>query len=423
MAQAKASNSAQGTTDTDCANGKNSTGSTNNPTGLYNTSDTGERAVPAGGSAPRTALQPVIESAFQSALQSVVQRDPNVYNAYLLVHSAKLGIHAELAAGQSGAMPADPRQPFYIASITKLFTATLIGMLASQGKLRFHDPIADYVDTSILTGLHVIGGHDYAPDIQIHHLLNHTSGLSDYFEEKPQSGPPIISQMLAEPERIWTPTELFAWSKQHLKPHSAPGQRLHYSENGYNLLGLAIERLTGLPLPEAFKQFIFEPLGMQHSWFVHGGTPLDPSHPPLAQLYYGSRNVAGMPSLSISFAGGGIASTAPDLLLFMQALATGRLLDPSMLATMRQHAVKFVPGIRYGYGVMDIVGIPLLMPARIRCWGNAGSTGTFLFYHPRTDSILAGALNQFRYHAKGIRFMLKLVHQLDKLAAKQSPGS
>lgn len=371
----------------------------------------------------QTALQSAVQSTLQSAFQSAVERDSKVYNAYLLVHSDKLGIHTELAAGQSGGMPADPRQPFYIASITKLFTATLIGILVSRGKLRFHDPIAKYVDGSILAGLHVLDGHDYAPDIQIHHLLNHTSGLSDYFEEKPTSGPAIISLMLDEPERIWTPAELFAWSKQHLKPHFAPGRRLHYSENGYNLLGLAIERLTGLALPEAFRQYIFEPLGMRHSWFVHGGQPLDTDHLPLAQLYYGSRNVTGIPSLSISFAGGGIASTAPDLLLFMRALATGKLFDQGTLAAMRQNAVKFVPGIRYSYGIMDIVGMPLLMPARIRCWGNAGSTGTFLFYHPRTDSILAGALNQFRYHAKGIRFMLKLVHQLDKLAGKHLPGS
>jgi D-alanyl-D-alanine carboxypeptidase len=51
----------------------------------------------------------------------------------------------------------------------------------------------------------------------------------------------------------------------------------------------------------------------------------------------------------------------------------------------------------------------LLMPGKYSSWGNAGSTGSFLFYHPATDAYLIGSLNQFRYNRKGIKLMFKAI--------------
>ncbi|MCM3763767.1 hypothetical protein [Neobacillus niacini] len=63
---------------------------------------------------------------------------------------------------------------------------------------------------------------------------------------------------------------------------------------------------------------------------------------------------------------------------------------------------------------MNIKTVPVLMPAKFNSWGNAGSTGAFLFYHPATDAYLIGTLNQFGYGQKGIRFMLQLTDKLLK---------
>jgi D-alanyl-D-alanine carboxypeptidase len=71
-------------------------------------------------------------------------------------------------------------------------------------------------------------------------------------------------------------------------------------------------------------------------------------------------------------------------------------------------------GIDYGYGMMKIRTVPVVMPAKFNCWGNAGSTGSFMFYHPALDAYLIGSLNQFRYHSKGIRFMLRVIDRLVK---------
>jgi len=97
----------------------------------------------------------------------------------------------------------------------------------------------------------------------------------------------------------------------------------------------------------------------------------------------------------------------------MQARAQGRLLNEETFSQMDDCA-RFAPGIDYGYGIMKIRPVPILMPARYACWGNAGSTGAFMFYHPAQEAYLIGSLNQFRYHVKGIRFMLRLIDVLRK---------
>jgi D-alanyl-D-alanine carboxypeptidase len=95
----------------------------------------------------------------------------------------------------------------------------------------------------------------------------------------------------------------------------------------------------------------------------------------------------------------------------MQALVQGRPLKAETLGHMEDCA-KFSIGIDYCYGMMKICTIPVLMPARFNCWGNAGSTGVFMFYHPKQDAYLIGSLNQLRYIAKGIRFMLQVFDTL-----------
>jgi D-alanyl-D-alanine carboxypeptidase len=121
--------------------------------------------------------QAVIESNFRKQ----VRNDKNVRSAFLLVHSEKLGIHLSLAEGGTEGRPATPEQPHYMASVGKLFTSTLIGIMHDQGKLSFDDPISKYLDAELMNGLNVYKGTDYSGDIRICHLLNQTSGLNDVF--------------------------------------------------------------------------------------------------------------------------------------------------------------------------------------------------------------------------------------------------
>jgi Beta-lactamase class C and other penicillin binding proteins len=304
-------------------------------------------------------------------------------------------------------------QPVYITSVGKLFTAVLIGMLSEQGKLTFSSRLIDFLDIDLLERSHVFKGTDYSFKIQLKHLLNHTSGLPDYFTDKPVNGTRMFEQILSQSGHLFQPKEVITWSKENLKSKFPPGQGFHYSDTGYQLLGLVIEAVTGMPFHYALKQLIFEPLGMEQAFLIGRSLPNEASPYPVAGVYLGTRNIIGYRSLSVDFAGGGITAPLEDLLKFMQALVQGKLIRELTLIQM-DDCVRFAPGIDYGYGMMKIRHLPLLMPSKYACWGNAGSTGSFMFFHPGLDTYLIGSLNQFGYHRKGIQFMLRIIDALLK---------
>lgn len=353
-----------------------------------------------------------VQAAIADFFRGKVQKDQYIRNAYLRVHSEKLGIDLSLAEGSTSGMPAHADQPYYIASISKLFAAVLVGILVEQERLSFEDPISLYVEPDILHNLHRYKGVDYTQEIRIKHLLSHTSGLHDFMEDRPQHGKPMTDLIFDQPNRDWTPRGVLHWAKEHLTPHFPPGKGFHYSDTGYHLLGLIVESVTELPYHEALRAYIFEPCGMVHSSFAHRSEAMVKSEYPLARLYgRNSIDITEYRSLTIMFAGGGVISTTADLLAFMKALVQQEILREDTMERMREWS-KFFVGMEYGYGLMRIKTVPLLMPKRYNAWGNAGSTGTFLFYHPATDSYLIGALNQFRYHAKAIRMMLRIVDKV-----------
>ncbi|MBC2699872.1 MAG: serine hydrolase [ANME-2 cluster archaeon] len=342
-----------------------------------------------------------------------VQKDRKIHNAYLLVHSEKLDIHLNLAEGTTGSMPANTQQPYFIASIGKLFTSVLIGILVEKGMISYEDTITQFLDNDLLHNLHIYKEKDYTNEIKIRHLLNHTSGLHDYFDDKPKQGKPMIDMIFDEPSRFWTPQETIQWSKEHLKSHFPPGKGFHYSDTGYHVLGLIIEKITSRPFHEALQHYIFQPLEMNHSYLAHYSEPMEKCDYPVADLYGRDINITQYRSLSIDYAGGGIVATSEDLLKFMKALVTHEIIKEDTFEKMKDWA-KFSIGIDYGYGLMNFRTIPFLMPKKYNVWGNAGIIGSFMFYHPVMDIYLIGNLNQFTYHRKGIRLMFKIIDILSK---------
>ncbi|MCH1627047.1 serine hydrolase domain-containing protein [Ferdinandcohnia quinoae] len=358
-----------------------------------------------------------IRSKMENHFRKMVRKDDKIHNAYLLVHSEKHGIHLNLAVGSSEGVDAHPEQPFLIASITKLFTAVLIGILVEQNKISFEDKISTYLDNDVMQNLHVYKGKDYSNEIRIKHLLNHTSGLNCYFEDKPQNGQSMIDMVINDTTRFWTPLEVVDWSKKHLKSHFPPGQGFHYSDTGYHLLGLIIEKITATTYHEALHQTIFQPYGMNHTYVNPYSQPMIKSNFLVAEVNLGHLNLVKNQSLSINYAGGGIVAPAEDLLIFMKALVNYEILKEETLAIMRNWA-KFAIGIDYGYGIMGFKHVPVLMPKKFNMWGNAGSTGTFMFYHPELETYFIGGLNQFRYTRKSFMLMFKMVDLVRKFVRK-----
>jgi D-alanyl-D-alanine carboxypeptidase len=354
-----------------------------------------------------------VQQSIEELFRKRVRKDARIHNAYLSVQSEKLGIDLNIAAGSTGDVPAHPNQRFYIASISKLFASVLFGKLVESGLLTFDDPISAYIEPDLLEGLHVYKDVDYTAEIQIKHLLNNTSGLHDIMEDKPKQGKSLIDLMFDETSRTWTPRTVIEWAKQHLTCHFPPGQGFHYSDTGYHLLGLIVERVTAKPYHEALRHYIFEPCGMIHSSFANYSEPMEPSEHPMARLYGRGVDFTEYRSLTLMFAGGGIISTTADLHKFMRALVRHEIIQAETIEAMKQWE-KFFLGIDYGYGLMNIKTVPIFMPQRYNAWGNAGSTGTFMFYHPATDSYLVGALNHLRYSRQGLMLMLKTIDKLVK---------
>jgi D-alanyl-D-alanine carboxypeptidase len=349
-----------------------------------------------------------IAASIESKFRNQVSRDKNVKNAYLLVHSDQKGIHINLAEGATGSFPADPRQPNYMASVGKLFTSTIVSILHEQGMLSFDDRIAEHLDPELLKGLHVHKGTDYTNEISIKHLLNQTSGLPDNFE-------PLLDELLADPEFSITPREAIEWVKTHADPHFPPGTGFHYTDTNYHLLGLIIEKRTGLPFHEALKQYIYEPLEMKHASMLHYSEPMEPCSFPIADFYaHGTRLNEVEAYGSLDYAGGGVVAPTEDLLTFMKALVSHQLVSEGTLHTMMTARHRFTMGIQYGYGIWHLTPVPLLMPKRYASWGVAGATGAFMFYHPKMDAYFIGTFNDLSYKRKFLQFMGRTMNQLWK---------
>ncbi|MFD2044927.1 serine hydrolase domain-containing protein [Ornithinibacillus salinisoli] len=348
----------------------------------------------------------------ESRFRTMVQKDSKIHNAYLLVHSEK-GIHVNLAEGMTGEMKASANQPYYVASVGKLFTSVVISILVDQGKLSYEDHIINYLDATLLEKLHVYEGKDYTDQIQVRHLLNHTSGVHDYFEDKPKQGKAMLDLLLEEPNRFWTPQETIAWSKEHLTSHFPPGEDFHYSDTGYHILGLIIEQVTSRPYHEVLKKHIFQPLRMDHTYLLQHSKPIEETKEPIADINIRNNNVTNYRSLSIDYAGGGIVAPARDLLKFMKAVVNNEIITQESLERMHDWA-KFAPGIDYGYGIMKFKPTPIVLPKKYGMWGNAGITGSFMFYHPELETYIIGSLNHFLYHRKGVKLAFKVIDSLSK---------
>ncbi|ELR70492.1 hypothetical protein C900_03651 [Fulvivirga imtechensis AK7] len=360
-----------------------------------------------------------IHASIDLYLREKVKNNKKLHNAYLLVHSDRHDIHFNMAAGHTDGTPAHKDQPYHIASIGKLFTAVILAILEEKEMISYHSRVVDYLPEELLTGLHLYKGRDYTYDIQIRHLLNHSSGIADYFTDKPKRGRPILDRILEEPSRVWTPQETIGWTKKNLPARFPPGSGFHYSDTGYHLLGLLIEKVTLKKFDQVLHDLIFKPLDMKQSYLTGYSQPAVASQHPRAGLYVNRVNVIDYPSLSIDYAGGGITSTSEDLLKFMKALVNHELISFESFDKMKDWS-KFNLGMDYGYGLMNVRthAFPFLMSRKYNIWGNAGAIGSFMFYNAAMDVYIIGNFNLLNYVRQSFVFMLKVLRKLSKAGLK-----
>lgn len=345
----------------------------------------------------------------------------NVHNAYLQVYSPSQGIEWNFVGGQfQNGEAATAANPFYTASIGKTFTATAIAVLAEEGHLKFDDKIAQFLPDSIVKNLHVFEGKDYSNEITIAQLLQHTSGLPDYFEGETIDGSPNVMELLfANSKKIWNPHETIRFTKEKMQPLFVPDTDYHYTDTEYVLLGLVIEKLSGVSLHEFFRIYFFEPLEMKNTYMFLRSEPREKTAR-MAEVYVGEVEVSGMKSLSADWAGGGLGSTASDLNKFQQALFSGKIISYETLAEM-QNWTPETRGMEYGYGLRKI-SFKKLFPVLpdLTVVGHSGITGSFMYYCPVLDVYLAGTLNQTEEIKNSVVLMVKVLSVIRKMKESKS---
>ncbi len=223
-----------------------------------------------------------------------------------------------------------------LGSITKQFTSMLILQLAEQGKLKLDVPITTYLpDYNKSNG----------DKITIHHLLTHTSGTPNY-----TAFPNFFRDSTRDP---YTPdefVEVFADSTLQF----TPGEKFTYSNSGYFLLGVIIEKVTGKSYEQVLQENIFTPLKMNSSGYDHHSTILKKRASGYEKNGRAFRN-ANYIDMSIPYAAGSLYATVEDLYLWDQALYTNKLLSKKYMDLLfTKHVPAFGGHYAYGWGVNKV---------------------------------------------------------------------
>jgi D-alanyl-D-alanine carboxypeptidase len=300
--------------------------------------------------------------------------------------------------------------PIFIASITKLFTATLIMRLYEKGAISLDDPMAKYLPGELIRGIHVFKGKDYSQEITIKQLLSHTSGIADYYSERPKGGKSLFELFLEEPNRSWTVDKTIERARDDLKPNFQPDTDASYSDTNFQLLGKIIEAITEKSLHIVYQDFIFRPLGLKHTWLIGFSEPqINPSAAP-ADVFYKDMNITKIRSNGSYWADGGIVSTAEEMLIFLKALNEGRIIRGDTLKLMHNwHKLQFP--LQYGYGTMYFklpwfIDVVMKVPP---LWGHSGTTGSFLYYSKDLNLYMAGSINQVDSKIQPFKLMGKVM--------------
>ena len=195
--------------------------------------------------------------------------------------------------------------PFNIASVTKLFTAVAIGRLVDQGKVSLDDPLTKYLPTY---------PKPIGDQITVAMLLAHTAGTGDYLNDP---------GYLRVRDTFESLSDVIGAVNIGVAPGTVPGKTFAYSNTGYLLLGAVIEKASGQDYYQYMDNEIFANAGVA-AGFLHN-TEEERSDRGFALGYKDdeSKNWNILPARGTP--AGGAYATAPDLLSFHKALATGAL--------------------------------------------------------------------------------------------------
>lgn len=374
-----------------------------------------------------------VAEALRDLLSGLVQQR-GVRHAVLHVESGDGSFAWSGGVGEAapGGPAMTPETPYFIASITKLYTATLAMLLVEDGRLALDAAIREYLPSAFAEGIHRRRGVDASERVTVRNLLAHTSGLPNYLEDARRGERSLSARIFAEGDREFGDADALREVRAleaHFEPQPPVARRIRYSDTNYWLLGLIIERATGMPLERAYETMILRPLGLRHTYLFGRSEPLAPT-PDMAVLWVNDRPMDLPRFMRSHAADGGLVATTGDTIAFLRALHTGAVFrQPDTYQTMLEHTHRFgfptdaatlrAPSwpIECGLGILRFQLPRLLngfrrMPALV---GHTGSTGSWLFHCPEWDVYLAGTVDQATAGPVPYRFAPRLLRALEPL--------
>lgn len=225
---------------------------------------------------------------------------------------------------------------FRIGSITKTFTAVIVFQLIEEGKLSLETKLSQFYPDVV-----------NADQITVAHLLNHRSGIHNFTDD-----PGFVNYMTQHKSK----DELLKIMQQQVSDFE-PGTRTSYSNSGYILLGLIIEKVTGETYKANLTSRIIEKLGLKHTGY---GDKIENDKNEAVSMVYQFGTWARYPmewDMSVPYAAGAVASTASDVNQFIYSLFNGKLVSDASLNTMKSlrdgmgHGIFSIPfGESVGFG-------------------------------------------------------------------------
>lgn len=245
-------------------------------------------------------------------------------------------------ANRSDQIPNSSNTRFGIASGCKIFTAVAICQLVQDGLLSFDSYLKDCLDFSF---------PNFDPEITIHHLLTHSSGVPDYFDE----------EFMSDFEEIWKQYSMYSMQApkdflplfQNEQMKFSPGEKFSYNNAGFILLGLVVEQITRIEFTEYVDKNIFQRSGMLDSGYFR----MDQLPERTAIGYIDGDQTWRTNIYSLPIKGGpdgGAFTTVHDLSRFWEALIHNHLLSQEYTDILLTPQIQEAGHTYYGYGVWII---------------------------------------------------------------------
>lgn len=310
------------------------------------------------------------------------------------------GMNIELSSGYANRSDElDNRQNtrYGIASGCKLFTAIAICQLVQSGKLSFEAKLKDTINTVFPL---------WDDSITIHHLLTHISGIPDYFDE----------EVMDDFQALWKETPMYTLRYladflplfQNKPMKMKPGERFHYNNAGYILLGLVVEKVSGKQFTDYVEEHIFQRAGMLDSgYFSFDALPARTAIGYMVEVNGSWRtNLYSLPIRGGS--DGGAFITAPDMSKCWQALLHHELLNETFTKKLLTPFMHEEGSTYYGYGIWiekDLEGI-----IKYHVMGYDPGVNFHSAYYPKNETTFVACSNVSSGAYKVMKVFEEVIH-------------